>query len=202
MALRRCPISFKSLMHTIFQTSLRNNPIIKKPGWVAISVTILILLLTNAANSHARSEQEIKAVYLYNFLKFVTWPDLPSNSPFSLCVLGEDIVNDRLKNLAGQPVTGEAISIHFLNKPSSEQQCNALFIGESEKKFIKEIVQFYSKTPTLTISSVDNFIQSGGMIGFITQGNLIRFNINLKQARQTQLSISSKLLELAIEVEQ
>jgi hypothetical protein len=40
------------------------------------------------------------------------------------------------------------------------------------------------------------------MIGFITLGNIIRFNINLKQARETQLSISSKLLELANQVEQ
>ncbi len=202
MALRRCPISFKSLMQTIFHTCCRNDLNTKKRGWVAISFTILLLLLIIAPNSHARSEQEIKAVYLYNFMKFVTWPDLASNSPFSLCVLGEDIVNDRLKTLAGQPVNGEALSIHFMSKPSSDQHCSAVFIGESEKKFIKEIVQFYSKTPTLTVSSVENFIQSGGMIGFIAQGNLIRFNINLKQARETQLSISSKLLELAIKVEQ
>jgi hypothetical protein len=44
---------------------------------------------------------------------------------------------------------------------------------------------------------MQNFVNQGGMIGFVNQSGTIRFEINTKAAQQTGLTISSYLLKLA-----
>jgi hypothetical protein len=174
----------------------------KHPLIIGLLSAIFIPLLLHASTGFAKTEQDIKVAYLFNFIKFIAWPESLDAGPFNLCILGSDPVNEKLRQLQGRKISQElTLEVLYLSKPD-HHHCHVVFVGESEKKFIHDIVAFYSHTPTLTVSSMENFTNYGGMIGFITLGNIIRFNINLKQARETQLSISSKLLELANQVEQ
>lgn len=174
----------------------------KHPWLIGILSAICLPLLLHASTGFAKTEQDIKVAYLFNFMKFIDWPESEYQDSIRLCILGEDPVNEKLKQLNGRTIHRLPLDVVFMLKPDENQSCHVVFVGESEKKFIHTIVDFYSNTPTLTVSSMENFTNSGGIIGFITLGNIIRFNINLKQARDTQLSISSKLLELANQVDQ
>src|SRR5690348_2325090 len=49
-----------------------------------------LLALGGVAFSDRPSEYQVKAAYLYNFGKFVTWPDAGVASEFDVCVLGAD----------------------------------------------------------------------------------------------------------------
>lgn len=164
--------------------------------------TLWVPLILHASTGFAKTEQDIKAAYLYNFIKFIAWPGIESQTEFNLCVIGDDPANEKLKALDSRPIHQLNLHVEHFYTPTNNTKCNVVFVGESESKFIDRIIQFYSHTPTLTVSSMEGFVHKGGMIGFITLGNIIRFDINLKQAKQTQLSISSKLLELANQVEQ
>jgi hypothetical protein len=167
-----------------------------------VSVCLWFPLILHASIGFAKTEQDIKAAYLYNFIKFIVWPSLDDQAEFNLCVIGDDPVNEKLKLLESRPIHELNLHVEHFYTPKPNKRCHVVFVGESEAKFIDKIIEFYSHTPTLTVSSTENFIHKGGMIGFITLGNIIRFDINLKQAKETQLSISSKLLELANQVEQ
>ena len=167
-----------------------------------IASLLWILLVLHTSTSFAKTEQDIKAAYLYNFIKFIAWPSFEGQTDFNLCVIGDDPANDTIKALDSRQTHNLSLKVKHFYSLNNNTHCHAVFVGESEKKFISKIIKYYSKTPTLTISSMEGFVHSGGMIGFITLGNIIRFDINLKQARDTQLSISSKLLELANQVEQ
>ncbi len=161
-----------------------------------------IPLLLNASTGFAKTEQDIKAAFLYNFMKFIAWPYDEEQIEFNLCVIGDDPVNEKLKMLQSRPIHKLNLHVEHFYALNSEITCHVVFVGESENKFADKIIEFYAHTPTLTVSSIEGFVNKGGMVGFITLGNIIRFNINLKQAKKTQLSISSKLLELANQVEQ
>lgn len=166
-----------------------------------ITSCLWLPLALHASIGFAKTEQDIKAAYLFNFMKFIAWPSLEGQTEFNLCVIGDDPANEKIKKLESRTLHNLNLHIEHFYTLDNTTNCHAVFVGESEKKFTEKIISFYSKTPTLTISSMDNFVHKGGMIGFVTMGNLIRFNINLKQARDTQLLISSKLLELANQVE-
>tara|TARA_R110000850_G_scaffold168440_1_gene293432 strand:- start:1424 stop:1978 length:555 start_codon:yes stop_codon:yes gene_type:complete len=166
------------------------------------SAFIWLPFIFHASMGFAKTEQDIKAAYLYNFMKFVAWPGIEDQTEFNLCIIGDDPANEKLKMLDSRPIHQLSLHVEQFYTPSPNKRCHVVFVGESETKFLDKIIQFYSHTPTLTVSSTEGFIHRGGMIGFISLGNIIRFDINLKQAKNAQLSISSKLLELANQVEQ
>lgn len=159
-----------------------------------------LFFIINSSICSAKSETEIKAVYLYNFIKFVSWPNLPQDAHYKLCLLGNDALNEQLEQLDQRNIKGRLLSVETISSFHQSSGCNILFVGQSEKKFVSEIISATQQTPTLTISNIDDFTDLGGIIGFIKLGNVIRFDINLNKAQQTRLSISSKLLELANQV--
>ena len=53
------------------------------------------------------------------------------------------------------------------------------------------------RLPILTVGEADRFAEDGGAIGFCTEDNKIRFEVNLDAAGKAGLKISAKLLALA-----
>ena len=78
--------------------------------------------------------------------------------------------------------------------------CNVLFICESEKKYVPELLQMSTSSITLTVSDLPEFAKQGGIIGFVKDNNKIRFEINLAAAQKENIKIRSQLLTLAKEV--
>ena len=65
----------------------------------------------------------------------------------------------------------------------------------------RKVLSASTTMPILTISDEPDFVSRGGIIGLVTEGRRIRFDINLGTAREAQLQISSRLLQLARRVE-
>ena len=137
---------------------------------------------------------------MYNFIKFISWPNFTNKQTFNLCILGEDPLNQKLKQLHQRPIHGSPLQILKLSRLDSPTQCSVVFIGHSEERFLDDIFASLRLAPVLTVSTIDDFATLGGTIGFITLGNVVRFDINLKHAQHANLTISSKLLELANKV--
>ena len=76
-------------------------------------------------------------------------------------------------------------------------KCHLLFVSRSEEKNLPEILAKIKNWNTLTVSDMEGFAQSGGVINFVTVEKKIRFEINLDAAERADLKISSKLLRLA-----
>jgi hypothetical protein len=161
------------------------------------SILACLLLALPVNICLAKTEQDIKAAYLYNFIKFIEWPESDTSESMIICILGDDSINEKLQTLNHRTIRNKQLMIQLLSSYTANEQCTILFIGQSEQKFIEQIVGTIGARPVLTISSIQDFANEGGVIGFIKMGNIVRFNINLAQANQAKLAISSKLLELA-----
>ncbi|WLQ15597.1 YfiR family protein [Hahella aquimaris] len=161
---------------------------------------ILTAVLGTWEQAYARSEYEIKAAYLYNFIKFVTWTDTEATaSTIDICVYGEDPFKEILHPLKSLTAHGKPINLLYPAKPADAAVCEVLFISREERRQLPTILSQAGQN-VLTVSDMKDFASSGGMIGFVTVGNVIRFEINLSSAREAGLDISSKLLELALDV--
>ena len=75
--------------------------------------------------------------------------------------------------------------------------CQVLFISSSEEKRLPEILKSLQNAPILTVSEMDRFTESGGMINFVWVEKTIHFQINDVVAKNAGLKIGSKLLGLA-----
>ncbi len=144
-------------------------------------------------------EQAIKASYVTKFAPFIEWPATAfagPASPFVICLAGRDSFGPVIDDLArGQRVRGRPVQIRRVTDTASVGDCQILVIGAGTDGTLIE----GAGRSMLTISDKSAGID-GGMIRFVRQGGRIRFEIDNGAARAARLTISSKLLGLAVTV--
>ncbi|MCP4696741.1 MAG: YfiR family protein, partial [Gammaproteobacteria bacterium] len=146
-------------------------------------------------------EYQVKAVFMYNFGRFVTWPKsvyTGEGASIRICILGEDPFRIELDAaVKGEKVLGRALTVERLNNVESAVNCQILFISRSEKRRMGSYLRFLRQYPVLTVGDTDDFIVRGGMIQFYNLGNKIRFAIAPDLVSDVGLKVSSRLLRVA-----
>jgi YfiR/HmsC-like len=147
-------------------------------------------------------EYQVKAVYLFNFGRFIEWPDAAmKGQTFTICVLGEDPFGRVLDaTLAGEAINSRKLVARRIGSVRDATNCQILFVSSSEASRVADIVASLSKTGTLTVSDTPGFTNKGGMIQFVLIENKVRFDVNLTAAEKEGLTISSQLLKVAANV--
>jgi hypothetical protein len=147
------------------------------------------------------TEYQVKAAYLFNFLKFMEWPDDPPGDPHGKWVIGfigdSPIVEELTRLVEGKNVLGRDLEVKKVLAADSARGCNILFISESEKKRLPSILADLGGSSVLTVADMDNFIGAGGMIQFVLEDARVRVAIDVGAASRAHLKVSSKLLSLA-----
>src|SRR6266446_2247071 len=147
------------------------------------------------AQSFSSREYEIKAAYLYNFIKYVDWPSY--GDTITIGVLGGNPFGTALAPLNGKIVKGRRLLIKELDSLRDAQKCQIIFVSSSEKSRLQEIFENLRSARVLTVGETQGFASGGGIINFVEENNKVRFEINADAARRTGLNISSELLKLA-----
>ncbi len=165
---------------------------------------LVLIFSASLSADDGNLEYKVKAGYLYNFTKFVTWPEI-TGATFNLCILGTDpfgAVIDPIekKSAFDKPIKvirlNEAI---FLSGPDVKIHCRILYISHSSnpKTAFEKLKIGSHATGMLIVGEGDEFVAGGGMIGFVNRDGKIKLQVNLQSVRQTELKISAKLLEIA-----
>jgi len=142
-------------------------------------------------------EYRVKALFLYNFAKFVEWPSPLPAAGISIGILGDDPFGDMLAQaIAGKTVNGRGFVVRHVN-PEQARQCQILFVAASERKHLLAVLDAVVGSPVLTVGDMHGFAQAGGMIDFEIIDSKVRFEVNIGAAERGRLKLSSKLLSLA-----
>lgn len=179
---------------------MRRKPFLELlAGFAFLAASVL------SAEEPQPSEYQLKAVFLYNFAKFVEWPQeafANPSTPFTIGVLGQSPFGDELdRTVRNKTINGHPFAIKYLRAISEVSTCHILFICSSERKRLSDILKAASAGNVLTVAETDRFLQAGGMIRFFMDDKKVRFEINDEAARSAGLRISSKLLGIARRVE-
>ena len=167
-----------------------------------IAVWLLSLLFAPALSHNAaaradtdggRREDQFKAAYLYNFMKFVEWPPSTASSMLTVCFRGADGVLDALSTgIESKRIGTHGIVARRLDEGASLEGCNVLYIDATAAPDHPPAMP-----ALLTVSDAASFVGDGGMIELFTQEQRLRFLINIQSAQHAGLKISSDLLKLA-----
>jgi hypothetical protein len=140
----------------------------------------------------------LTAAFLYNFAQFAEWPAHPApTGPLTICVLGATAVADALdetvkaRTVKDRPVVVSRVRVDGLGA------CQVLYVTDLDPKRAQQIINDVKGAPVLTVSDLDRFAQSGGIIGLFIESGKMRFAINVDAAQRAHLRISSRLLNLA-----
>jgi hypothetical protein len=148
------------------------------------------------------SEYQVKAAYLYNFGKFVNWPaDVATASEFDVCVLGRDPFGPLLDaTVSDSTINGKRVNAKRIARAQDAAACRVVFIAASESQRLSSDLAALSKLHVLTVSDNPHFLDRGGMIQFVFEGDRVRFAVNLTAAQEAGLTLSSELLTVATKV--
>jgi hypothetical protein len=161
------------------------------------------LLVGGHCNAYAAppSEYQVKAVFLFNFSHFVSWPASAfsgEDAPLVIAVIGKDPFGKSLDSVVqGERVGAHALVVRRYQNISDIRDCQILFIGRSEAGRLAQIVRASHGHSILTVSDIDGATAQGVMIGLVNQEDHIRLQINIVAARNEGLTLSSKLLRPA-----
>jgi hypothetical protein len=126
---------------------------------------------------------------------------MPKNSdPFVLCVIGNDPFGATLDDAAhSQQVDGRRIVVRRMGSAAGGDRCHIAFIQSGHPQS-GQLIAAMAQHPVLTVT--DDGASPRGIIHFSVVGGRVRFFIDQSAATRRGLTISSRLLALAIGVRQ
>jgi hypothetical protein len=147
-----------------------------------------------------RGEHEVKAAFIYNFAKFVDWPEAKMvDDKIFLCVVGADYFGGELEaTVHAKTVRGRRLVVERLQAGDDLQHCHILFVGRTEVLHPALVMEDLRAAHVLTVGDSEEFALRGGMINFRMEERKVRFEINPAAADDADLRISSQLLKLAV----
>ena len=158
-----------------------------------------------ASDSAKTLEYRIKAAFLYNFARFVEWPqeDAWNERKLVIGVLGKDPFGPILdETVRGKKTRGRPLEIKRLSHADDMASCDLVFVSSSERWRIETLLTALHGAQVLTVSETPNFLDKGGMINFVIENERVRIDLNLSTTRAAGLSVSSQLIRVAREVHQ
>ncbi|MFT4806066.1 MAG: hypothetical protein ACJAT1_001447 [Marivirga sp.] len=174
-----------------------------------LKVTLLVLLLalgfavkanTNSAVDD-RPVHEIHAMMIYNFIKYVEWPDDARSGKFVIGVFGDkDLLNNLQQFYTNRLIKGQKVEIVYFNKVSDVKPTQVMYLADNQSGKFDEIKNIVSGKPTLLITDGASLGKDGSCINFRNDSGKLKFEINEASVSANKLKVSSQLLSMGIKI--
>lgn len=177
----------------------RCTSILARPALMIACLVMCLFPMTLMAKSPL-DEYVVKAAFIFNFAKYVTWPQesfSDSSSPLSICVISPDPFGTSLDELKHKSISGHPVDVKRVTPQSGEYDCHVVFSATENVHEMDELFASTNAKPILTIGDAVGFAQRGGMINFYKEGERIRFEINVSAIKKSGLEINARLLQVA-----
>lgn len=166
--------------------------------FTAIVIGVLLSLILN--NSAIAQKTKYQSIFIYNFSKYIKWPDNYNQGKFVIGVLGDtDLLKDLQFMISTKKQTnGLAMEVKHYQSLDNLSDCNLLFISDKFCNQIDQVRSLSAGKPMLIITDKKGMAQNGAVINFVEDAGKIKFELNQSAANQLGLVISSSLANLAI----
>lgn len=188
-------------MHRKFSDHHRTVERLRASRSRLIALALVVCMAGAPFNGVAEQDQNVKAAFVFNFVRFTEWPAqrfAHRNTPLSLCVWTPDArLSESMRALAGRSVDERPVRVTEVDRQDELGQCHALFIADSSPRASAPAwLRKAESLDILTMGDGDGFAASGGMIGLVSDGPRMRFDINDKAVKRSGLKLGSQLYQL------
>jgi hypothetical protein len=165
-------------------------------------MALLVCAVAPAALGADVPDYAVKAAYLYKFAEFVEWPPAvfeSAESPAVICVASDDTFAAMAENvMRGRKIGGRPVVFQRVKNIRDQPACQILYIAGPDEAWVSQNIRAARGTPVLTITDDARETAAKGIINLVLKDNRVRFEIDNSAAAQNHLTISSKLLSLAL----
>lgn len=168
----------------------------------SIALLLAITCFPSTTLGQHAEEYALKASYINRFMHFVTWPEkdgVQSSSQLEICILGENPFDGDLEKVfVKQTDDDKEVKIKYISDIDEAANCDVLFVAESKKNEISDILEKVSDKQILTIGDTKGFFNAGVIITFYIESDRLKFKINLDAAKKSKIVFDPYLLDYAI----
>ena len=175
-----------------------------------LAVTAGLSLITNEALSQTAVSKEreysLKAAYLYNFLRYVTWPEekiSPGSTGKTICVYGVDPFGAMLERIQDRVGTSEIAKIFRIPRENASkiERCDLVFVSSSETTHLSETRDLLDLKGVLSVSDISGFANSSGIFELMTEDLKVKVIMNSKRFKAAGFKISKKLASITEQID-
>jgi len=164
-----------------------------------IATLLVVILGVTSSFAQERERHELHSMMIYNFLKYIQWPESANSGQFVIGVIGDDDVYNTLKTWYGdRDRMGKTLRVKKLDSPSDAKDCQLVYIGSAASNEFDAIHGVVSNNPTLIITDKNGLGKKGSGINFKTVNNRLKFELNQNALDASKLKVSSQLTAMAI----
>ncbi|HSI43940.1 MAG TPA: YfiR family protein [Methylotenera sp.] len=196
-------MGFLNLIRTSKQVQHMHMPFYARQLLKALAFIYLFIATTfiNPVLADESLEYGVKAAFLYKFGSYVEWPSTAfesPNSPITLCVFGsnDQFISTLEKVIGTESINNRSVNVRPIKSVDRNLGCHILYIDSADGQHSPQIIENLRGTSVLTVNN--DGVPS--IIDFVISNNRVRFNIDDDAAAQNGLTISSKLLSVALKV--
>jgi len=168
--------------------------------YVNLRILLLCSLSLFISRTTQAQDEKFKAVFIYNFIKYIKWPD--QEGSFEILVLGNTpLINEITALSAKKTAANKPIEIVKINAADEIKSGQIIFIPNSKTDMLPEILQKARDKNLLIITERPNACKNGSCINFIDKNGKLSFEISKSNITSTGLEVNSGLLTMGIPVE-
>ena len=166
-------------------------------GALACGVLAYGALAVAATGQEPHRLDRFKAVFMYNFVDYVAWPD-SSDSLFTFGILGESPITQLLREIAERKsAESRRLGVSVFGRIDEALSCDMLFVSAAFAPRMEELKRALGNSSVLTIADTPGLGAGGVAINFYVSGERLKFEINRASLKRAGLHASSQLLKLA-----
>jgi hypothetical protein len=163
-----------------------------------IITMLFFLFLSSSVNAQ---NEKFKALFLYNFIKNVEWPQTYKQGDLIIGVMGNSPIIKELETITSSQRAGnQAMKVKVFSNPEEISGCHLVYIAPNKGSTIPQIASKTGSTATLIISDSKGGIQQGSAINFLMDGDKLKFEISKQHIELRGLKVSASLLNLGVAV--
>ena len=180
-------------------------PAYRRSGTRLLPLLLLVCLLSAfpaAAQERLASESDLKAAFIFNFVRFTDFPASATHDVLKICYAAHEPMAGSLKELSGKRVGSRQIRVAPCFSAEEASSADVVVVGQSAQRHARALLGAVRGRPVLTIGDFKGFRKIGGTLNLVVESDRMRFKVNLQAVRQQKLRIHPQLLKLASEIEE
>lgn len=166
---------------------------------ICLIVFGLLFVIHNVANAQ---DDKFKALFIYNFTKYMEWPEAKRSGDFKIGVLGGSPITNELKSFTAKKTVGtQKIVVEEIMAIADCPKYHIVFVPTKASANLEEITKNVANKGVLVVSDKQGMAAEYSGINFVKNDGQQTFEISLKHIHEEGLNAGKSLMSLGISVD-
>jgi hypothetical protein len=167
------------------------------------SVPLLSSWMVTGIDKAEEANAKIKAIYIYNFTKYVEWPVNYKEGNFVVGVLGNNtpLINELSKMAVSKTVGTQKFEIKNITTNTQDvAKCHLVYILSDNSSQLNEVISQLKGKSALIVTDKSGLATKGAGINFFVDGSKQKIELNRLNIEKYKLKVAATLVEMSVQV--